>query len=59
MPLRLPPRLAHIVKHPLAFWLQVFNAFQANQGLLPAGAVACYALLSNVRCRTVAARRQT
>jgi len=48
MHLRLPPHLAHILKHPLAFWLQVFNAFQANQGLLLAGAVAYYALLSIV-----------
>ena len=31
---------------PLAFTLQVLKAFKANQGLLLAGAVAYYALLS-------------
>jgi len=38
----------HILKHPAAFALQVFRAFRANQGLLLAGAVAYYTLLSIV-----------
>lgn len=42
------PRTAHILKHPVAFALQVMRAFRANQGLLLAGAVAYYALLSIV-----------
>jgi YihY family inner membrane protein len=42
------PRTAHIIKNPVAFALQVLKAFQANQGLLLAGAVAYYALLSIV-----------
>ncbi len=40
------PRTAHVLKNPMAFALQVLKAFQANQGLLLAGAVAYYALLS-------------
>src|SRR5450759_2470058 len=40
------PRAAHVLKNPVAFALQVLRAFQANQGLLLAGAVAYYALLS-------------
>jgi YihY family inner membrane protein len=43
-----PERAAEILKSPLAFSLQVLKAFQANQGLLLAGAVAYYALLSIV-----------
>ena len=45
-----PPRsrLAKALKHPVAFLLQVLRAFRANQGLLLAGAVAYYALLSIV-----------
>jgi membrane protein len=39
---------AYILAHPLAFALQVLKAFRANQGLLLAGAVAYYALLSIV-----------
>ena len=39
---------AYILKHPLAFTLSVLKAFRANQGLLLAGAVAYYALLSIV-----------
>jgi YihY family inner membrane protein len=35
-----------ILKDPLAFTLRVFKGFKANQGLLLAGAVAYYALLS-------------
>jgi YihY family inner membrane protein len=42
------PRTAHVFKNPVAFALQVLRAFQANQGLLLAGAVAYYALLSIV-----------
>ena len=36
------------MKHPVRFVLQVIRAFRANQGLLLAGAVAYYALLSIV-----------
>ena len=39
---------AYILAHPLAFALQVLKGFRANQGLLLAGAVAYYALLSIV-----------
>jgi membrane protein len=42
------PRTAHVLKNPVAFSLGVLKAFQANQGLLLAGAVAYYALLSIV-----------
>jgi YihY family inner membrane protein len=42
------PRTAYVLKNPVAFALQVLKAFQANQGLLLAGAVAYYALLSIV-----------
>ena len=42
------PRAAQILKRPGAFALQVMNAFRANQGLLLAGAVAYYTLLSIV-----------
>src|SRR5512146_528901 len=42
------PRTLHVLRHPAAFTLQVLRAFQANQGLLLAGAVAYYALLSIV-----------
>ncbi|MGI4848470.1 MAG: YihY/virulence factor BrkB family protein [Janthinobacterium lividum] len=38
----------YVVYHPGAFAWQVFKAFRANQGLLLAGAVAYYALLSIV-----------
>ena len=37
-----------VLKHPGAFALQTLKAFRANQGLLLAGAVAYYALLSIV-----------
>jgi YihY family inner membrane protein len=37
-----------VLKHPGAFVLQALKAFKANQGLLLAGAVAYYALLSIV-----------
>lgn len=39
---------AYILKHPLEFVLLVLRGFRANQGLLLAGAVAYYALLSIV-----------
>lgn len=39
---------AYILGHPLAFTLGVLKGFRANQGLLLAGAVAYYALLSIV-----------
>ncbi len=39
---------AYILSHPLDFLWQVLKAFRANQGLLLAGAVAYYALLSIV-----------
>jgi YihY family inner membrane protein len=39
---------AYILGHPLAFTLGVLKSFRANQGLLLAGAVAYYALLSIV-----------
>ncbi|GAB3431256.1 YihY/virulence factor BrkB family protein [Massilia solisilvae] len=39
---------AYILAHPLDFTLQVLKCFKANQGLLLAGAVAYYALLSIV-----------
>jgi YihY family inner membrane protein len=38
----------YILHHPLAFAWQVLKAFRANQGLLLAGAVAYYSLLSIV-----------
>ena len=41
-------RTAHIVAHPATFALGVLRAFRRNQGLLLAGAVAYYALLSIV-----------
>ena len=42
------PALAKIAANPWAFVVQTFKAFRANQGLLLAGAVAYYALLSLV-----------
>lgn len=47
MPL-ISTQAARILKHPGAFALQVIRAFNANQGLLLAGAVAYYTLLSIV-----------
>lgn len=38
----------HILAHPLAFVLRVLRAFHANQGMMLAGAIAYYALLSMV-----------
>ncbi|SIT46323.1 Ribonuclease BN [Paraburkholderia piptadeniae] len=40
--------LHYVAKHPAQFTLQVFKAFRKNQGLLLAGAIAYYALLSIV-----------
>ena len=39
---------AYILAHPLAFFIQTVKGFRANQGLLLAGAVAYYSLLSIV-----------
>ena len=47
MPL-LSPNAARVLAHPGAFALRTLKAFRANQGLLLAGAVAYYALLSIV-----------
>jgi len=46
--MKLEPQAAYVLRHPSAFALQVFKGFRANQGLLLAGAVAYYALLSIV-----------
>ncbi|MFZ5538693.1 MAG: YihY/virulence factor BrkB family protein [Pseudomonadota bacterium] len=49
MPIRtLGPQATHVLRHPGAFALQTLRAFRANQGLLLAGAVAYFALLSIV-----------
>jgi len=45
---RLGHPAAQVLQHPGAFALQTLKAFRANQGLLLAGAVAYYALLSIV-----------
>lgn len=42
------PQAAQILQHPWAFVLRTLKGFRANQGLLLAGAVAYYALLSIV-----------
>jgi membrane protein len=42
------PQARQVLRHPGAFALQTLKAFRANQGLLLAGAVAYYALLSIV-----------
>jgi membrane protein len=42
------PQAIKVLKHPGAFALRVLRAFRANQGLLLAGAVAYYTLLSMV-----------
>ncbi len=44
----LEPQAAYVLSHPGAFVLQIIKGFRANQGLLLAGAVAYYALLSIV-----------
>ena len=43
-----PPQARELLRHPGAFVLGSLRAFRANQGLLLAGAVAYYALLSIV-----------
>ena len=45
---RMGRRAARVMQHPGAFVIQVLKGFRANQGLLLAGAVAYYALLSIV-----------
>lgn len=42
------PRLLLVLRHPAAFGLRALRSFKRNQGLLLAGAVAYYALLSIV-----------
>ncbi|HEV7616599.1 MAG TPA: YihY/virulence factor BrkB family protein [Burkholderiaceae bacterium] len=42
------PQAQQVLKHPGAFVIRTLKAFRANQGLLLAGAVAYYALLSIV-----------
>jgi YihY family inner membrane protein len=42
------PRMRHVLAHPRAFAWRTLRAFRANQGLLLAGAVAYYAMLSIV-----------
>ena len=42
------PSGQHVLRHPAAFAWQTLRSFRANQGLLLAGAVAYYALLSIV-----------
>ena len=42
------PRTTYVLKNPVDFSLAVLKSFQTNQGLLLAGAVAYYALLSIV-----------
>ncbi len=42
------PRTTYVLKNPVGFALAVLKSFRANQGLLLAGAVAYYALLSIV-----------
>jgi len=44
----LEPQAAYVMRHPGAFAWQILKGFRANQGLLLAGAVAYYALLSIV-----------
>ena len=46
--MRLGPQARHVLAHPGSFALRALKAFRANQGLLLAGAVAYYALLSIV-----------
>src|SRR5262245_48729007 len=46
--MRLHANTRKVLEHPGAFLIRVIQAFRANQGLLLAGAVAYYALLSLV-----------
>jgi len=45
---RIPSRARHVLRDPAGFAWRALQAFRANQGLLLAGAVAYYALLSIV-----------
>lgn len=45
---QLSPSASRLLKHPFAFALRTLQGFQRNQGLLLAGAIAYYALLSIV-----------
>jgi YihY family inner membrane protein len=47
-PFGLPPPVRQVLRHPTAFAWRTLKGFRANQGLLLAGAVAYYALLSIV-----------
>ena len=44
----LEPQAVYVLSHPGEFALRILKGFRANQGLLLAGAVAYYALLSIV-----------
>ena len=46
--LRLSKPARHVLMHPLGFVLQVLRGFNKNQGMMLAGAIAYYALLSMV-----------
>ena len=46
--MKLGPQAVYVLSHPGGFALRVLKGFRANQGLLLAGAVAYYALLSIV-----------
>ncbi len=49
IPIPVPSKATRqVVAHPFAFALQVLRAFNANQGMMLAGAIAYYALLSLV-----------
>jgi membrane protein len=48
MKIAIPPQARIVMRNPLAFAWRTLKAFRANQGLLLAGAVAYYALLSIV-----------
>lgn len=45
---KLSPAARHVIRHPLAFIVQTLKGFRQNQGILLAGAIAYYALLSIV-----------
>ena len=47
------PAAQHVLRHPWSFAWNTIKAFRANQGLLLAGAVAYYALLSIVPLTTL------
>ncbi|MES2099079.1 MAG: ribonuclease R, partial [Pseudomonadota bacterium] len=44
----IPPQVRQVLRDPAGFAWRTLRAFRANQGLLLAGAVAYYALLSIV-----------